>query len=227
MISSAVFANEKLEKVRLQLKWYHSFQFAGYYAVEKVLKNDYEILFMDIRMPIMDGITATHEIRKNAKYADLPIVALTANTMAGDKEKYLANGMNVFIPKPLKELELKLVLSEYANLSKIPKEIKNEDINNNNIINLNELLNNLDNDKELLQEIMEGYLEETNNYIQEIETAINAGNYEEIKINAHSIKGSSLNISANQFAEVAKEIEFAGKEKKYRSCEIRISKTKR
>ena len=74
----------------------------GQEAVEAVRKKSYDLVLMDGQMPEMDGVEATKEIRKeNGPKADVPIIAITANTMSGDREQYLDAGMNDYLPKPI------------------------------------------------------------------------------------------------------------------------------
>ena len=73
----------------------------GQEAVDLVESQEFDGILMDIQMPVMDGYTATREIRKKPGLDDLPIIAITANAMAGDRDKALAAGMNDHIPKPL------------------------------------------------------------------------------------------------------------------------------
>lgn len=73
----------------------------GLQAVEKVFNNHYDLVLMDIQMPEMDGLTATKKIRENSRYANLPILAMTAHAMAGDKELSLESGLNDHLTKPI------------------------------------------------------------------------------------------------------------------------------
>ncbi len=90
----------------------------GEIAVEKYLENDFDMIFMDIQMPVMDGIQATEKIRKIEKEKNIEkqivIIAMTANIMKGDKEKYLAVGMDGFIGKPFKQNELISVIDKFS-----------------------------------------------------------------------------------------------------------------
>jgi signal transduction histidine kinase len=89
----------------------------GEIAVEMFKKNDYDIVFMDIQMPIMDGMEATEKIRafeaSEANRKAVTIIAMTANTMKGDREIYLNSGMDGYIPKPFKVTDLKDVFDQF------------------------------------------------------------------------------------------------------------------
>jgi hypothetical protein len=74
----------------------------GAEAVTAVEKGSYDLVLMDVQMPSVDGVEATQRIRALAgAAAETPIIALTANTMAGDRERYLAAGMNAYVSKPI------------------------------------------------------------------------------------------------------------------------------
>ncbi|WP_137168962.1 response regulator [Marinomonas sp. FW-1] len=73
----------------------------GQEAIDKLKENTYDGILMDCQMPVMDGYTATRIIRQDAKYRDLPIISMTANALAGDKEKVIESGMNDHISKPI------------------------------------------------------------------------------------------------------------------------------
>ncbi len=73
----------------------------GQEALDMIDKEPYDIILMDIQMPIMDGLTATRKIRQKSQFATLPIVAMSAHAMTGDKEKSIENGLNDHITKPI------------------------------------------------------------------------------------------------------------------------------
>jgi PAS domain S-box-containing protein len=85
----------------------------GEIAVRKVQETLYDLVLMDMQMPVMDGITATKEIRKLPQFSQLPIVAMTANAMAADRQRCLDAGMNDHIPKPVEPENLWKVLLKW------------------------------------------------------------------------------------------------------------------
>lgn len=89
----------------------------GEEAIAMINKNSYDLVFMDVSMPVMDGITATHIIRKTE--LTLPIVALTANVMEGEREKFIGEGMNDYLIKPLDYDELNRILTLYSKTKRI------------------------------------------------------------------------------------------------------------
>jgi two-component system sensor histidine kinase/response regulator len=86
----------------------------GEIAVRMVQDNDYDLVLMDMQMPVMDGIEATRAIRADPRFADLPIIAMTANAMAADRDRCLEAGMNDHIPKPIDPDELFKILSRWT-----------------------------------------------------------------------------------------------------------------
>jgi two-component system, sensor histidine kinase and response regulator len=86
----------------------------GEIAVRMSQQNDYDVVLMDMQMPVMDGIEATREIRSDPRLRNLPIIAMTANAMAADREKCLEAGMNDHIGKPIDPDQLFSVLLRWA-----------------------------------------------------------------------------------------------------------------
>jgi len=86
----------------------------GQEAVNAVKENEYDAVLMDIQMPVMDGYTATREIRKDERFKELPIIAMTAHAMAGDEEKSLEAGMNGHVAKPIDPDQLFSTLQKWV-----------------------------------------------------------------------------------------------------------------
>ena len=88
----------------------------GLEAFEKRRSNDYDLIFMDIQMPVMNGVEATHEIleyEEDEELPHIPIVALTANALKGDRERFLSEGMDEYISKPIEISELIYILNKF------------------------------------------------------------------------------------------------------------------
>ncbi|MBT3236105.1 MAG: response regulator [Bdellovibrionales bacterium] len=86
----------------------------GQEALDRLNELSFDLVLMDCQMPIMDGYVATGKIRAQERLKNLPIIALTANTMRGDKEKCLAAGMSDFIGKPIEENSFYKTILEYS-----------------------------------------------------------------------------------------------------------------
>jgi len=103
----------------------------GLEAFEKRRNNDYDLVFMDIQMPVMDGIEATHEIldyEEDEELPHIPIVALTANALKGDRERFMGEGMDEYITKPIETSELLYILNKFLADKAVDtsKEVKEE-----------------------------------------------------------------------------------------------------
>jgi CheY-like chemotaxis protein len=96
----------------------------GLESFEKRRSGNYDLIFMDIQMPVMDGIEATHEIldfEEDEEEAHIPIVALTANALKGDRERFLAEGMDEYITKPIETTELLYILNMFLSHKAVSK----------------------------------------------------------------------------------------------------------
>jgi CheY-like chemotaxis protein len=85
----------------------------GAEAVQLFLQNEYQLILMDIQMPVMDGLEATRRIIASQKYSDMPIpvIALSANAMAEDRSKAISSGLSGFLSKPIDVRELDQILN--------------------------------------------------------------------------------------------------------------------
>jgi signal transduction histidine kinase/DNA-binding response OmpR family regulator len=107
--------------------WHFDFDIVnnGKEAIEALQQHDYQLLLMDIQMPLMDGYTTTTKIRNELKI-NIPIIAMTAHAMAGEREKCLGYGMNEYISKPIREKELYNIMNKFPITNGGKTGIKNE-----------------------------------------------------------------------------------------------------
>jgi len=117
LVAEDNFINQKLVK-QILLRYGVEVELAnnGLEAFEKRKGSNYDLIFMDIQMPVMDGIEATHEIinyEVEEKLTHIPIIALTANALNGDKERFLEEGLDEYIPKPIETNELLYILKKF------------------------------------------------------------------------------------------------------------------
>ncbi len=208
--------NQKLMEVMLMQKNINSKSVGnGLLALEEIkLGNVYDIIFMDINMPVMNGIEATLaiiEYEKDNNLKHTPIVSLTANAVAGDKEKYLSIGMDDYIPKPFEEYMLNNILKKYLSVDKKSEkfDLEKKLLNQNNFEysieqSSNALGLNITIFKTILKTFIDSIDEDLNKLKQEIENSNNEG----ISQIAHKIKGASGNLKINNIYEITKEIEI-------------------
>lgn len=82
-------------------------------ALARVGEVQPDLIFMDINLPDLDGIEVTRRIKEKPEYADIPVIALTANAMVGDREKYLSQGCDDYLRKPISRTDLRAVLDRF------------------------------------------------------------------------------------------------------------------
>ncbi len=188
----------------------------GEEALEKVKTRQFDIVFMDCRMPVMDGFEATRRIRALENVdPDLPIVALTANASEQDKQACLAAGMTDFLSKPYAEKDLLEIIQKWlpTTSQEILPDTAEVVVPQENVI-LDQL--QFDSIKDSLAEEFSNFaLDITDkfmNYQEEIIAALKTGNMQAVAEKGHSLKGIAAMIGARQVAEIALRIEQAGNE---------------
>ena len=108
--------NQKLVLAILRKKGYHiDVANHGREALQKIetAETPYEVVLMDVQMPILDGLEATRLLRRDPRWGDLPIIAMTAHAMTGDRERCLEAGMNGYISKPVQPAHLVATVEQY------------------------------------------------------------------------------------------------------------------
>ena len=197
----------------------------GKQAVELALSQTFDGVLMDIQMPELDGYGATQEIRKHRTSEQLPIIAMTANAMAGDREKALGMGMNDHVPKPIDPNQLYIAIRRWfckdkadaaqpaiqqatamvskptVNNGDLPAEIDGIDI-------VSGLQRVVGNDK-LYLKILLKFRDSQMNAVDEIRAALAAGDGELAQRLAHTVKGVAGNLGANDLQAAAAAVDTA------------------
>ena len=217
----------------------------GVEALAALGSSHYDVVFMDIQMPEMDGYEATRQIRSQSTTTINPgvtIIAMTAHALKSDRDRCLNTGMNDFLTKPVRLEELNEVLTRAMsqleesltdNNANIPGRgvsendgIQDESLEMDNfsadddstsdrdtkLFDRNAFLRKLDDDLELYRELLDDFIQGTNDYFKDIEDGRREDDFEKIRISAHSIKGSAGSIEAAQMQAAAYAVEKAAKD---------------
>lgn len=182
----------------------------GLEAVEKVKTNYFDLVLMDMEMPVMDGHEATAVIRNELKN-NIPIIALTANAQPAEKEKCLQLGMNGYVSKPIDTSDLfntiyKLTRKAVA----VKKPIINSQtvtVTSDKVCNLDYLMGATHGNKEIIHNIADVFFEETRKELILLNDAIKKNNYTVINDISHKIKSAFPILGISVLEPVFKEIE--------------------
>lgn len=177
----------------------------GEEAVKMVNERKFDIVLMDIQMPVMDGFDATIAIRKNPKFSDLPILAMTANVTIDDREKCFKVGMNDFISKPvdIKELLKKinhltnLNINENISIREDTSSIKNINLKNLEGIDVESALRRLRGNYNLYKKLALKFYSIHKYDIEKIKVSVEKKDYKTAEIITHTLKGAAGNLGAN------------------------------
>ncbi len=173
----------------------------GEESIDKYKQEKFDLILMDINMPIMDGLNATKEIRNiENEYYKIPIVALTANSIAGDKEKYLNQGMDDYLSKPIEFDKLVNILKKYL-LSNESQKIELQKITSSNISE--KLLI----PKEISEMLIKNFKNKILKDMEELNLLIINQDDEALKQKAYDIKNSCLNMDLTMAIEILERIE--------------------
>jgi CheY-like chemotaxis protein len=175
----------------------------GIEAIDYSQRETFDLILMDVQMPVIDGLCATQAIRELERSTNrrVPIIALTAHTMKGDKERCLAAGMTDFLAKPVQFRAL-LEMIDRCSQSTVslpvlkscaPKQMSSREL----------LLDRVGGDTELLAELIELHLRQTPLRLQEMREAIAQQNREVLSQLAHKVRGSLSNLAEGEMLEHA------------------------
>ncbi|MEE8432368.1 MAG: response regulator [Candidatus Desulfatibia sp.] len=189
----------------------------GREAIEALEKSSYNVVLMDIRMPEMDGLEATRIIRdpqSKVRNHDIPIIAVTASTLTGDRELFLKAGMNDYISKPIDSQKFLAIIAKYTADADAANHKTADSIEQDkaDIFNKDELLNRTGGDKELLEELLNLFLKNFPDQLQALKQALQNNDTEQVTHQAHTIRGASANLGAYALKNAALSMETAGKD---------------
>jgi two-component system, sensor histidine kinase and response regulator len=184
----------------------------GREAVDAVEQQAFDLVLMDVQMPEMDGLEATQCIRaaEQSQGGHVPIIAMTAHAMSGDRERCLQAGMDEYISKPIRLGQLAEKLAMVLPL-RVARETPPADSGQNAaLVDWDEALRGVGGDRQLLREVVQIFLQEVTPLMDEIRAAIAGHDAAALKRGAHSLKGSILFLGAAEPADQALQLEQIG-----------------
>lgn len=204
----------------------------GVQALQAMSEVCYDLVLMDCQMPEMDGYETTRLIREqkhNVINPQVPIVAITANAMKGDREKCLDAGMNDYMAKPVSNFEFSQLLEKYlgekpsctpapatVTTNKTPNDMMS---NENAIFQEKEMLERLKEDKGVASIIIANFLDDIPQQIASLRTAIAERDEEKAFLTAHTIKGAALLVGGKALSKAAEKVEIVAKSGKLYKAE--------
>jgi two-component system sensor histidine kinase/response regulator len=179
----------------------------GKEALALATAENFDVAFMDVQMPEMDGLDATAAIRKSETVSrtHLPIFAMTAHAMSGDRERCLQAGMDGYITKPVRFSDIEQTLSDLTDKPKPQVEPA--------FWNKVEALGRIEGDEELLHEMCQIFLENSPKLLRKLQQALAAGDADAVMRLAHSLKGEASYLNATGTCNAARQLEEMGRNK--------------
>lgn len=190
----------------------------GAEALEMLDARAYDFVFMDCQMPEVDGFEATRRIRADARFDALPVVALTANALSGDREACLDAGMNDYLTKPFTRDQLESMLDKWTSgPRKAAVAIEGSgqygamDLIDERALNEIRMLDE-DGESTIFDEIVGEYMTSSERLVAAIDDAAAHGRADEIASSAHALKSSSAAVGLKVFGEQCARLEHLGRE---------------
>jgi signal transduction histidine kinase/DNA-binding response OmpR family regulator/HPt (histidine-containing phosphotransfer) domain-containing protein/HAMP domain-containing protein len=195
----------------------------GREAVKAVETVPYDLVLMDVQMPEMDGFAATREIRNSkSDIRNVPIIAMTALAMKGDRERCLEAGMDDYISKPIEPQQLVKKIETWVDIDNKGGPSTERDAGQHSgpppkshdspPIDLDKAVERAMGDRVFLERMLQEFLTQVPAQIQALRTALKQGDGETVERRAHTLKGAAANLSANQVAAAALRLEQVGRE---------------
>lgn len=208
--------NQEIARDTLEQEGHHvTLVINGAEAVDAVQQDAYDIVLMDVHMPEMDGPTATRHIRAlSGPEAGIPIIALTADAMAGDREKFLGAGMDDYVSKPFDPVELFSSISRCLNADPVNVEMSSTPAPPGGTER--ETAGRLESaiveplrvgKPDLWKKLVTVYLEDMARGLEKMAQALSDGDFAAVHLTAHTLKSSSANMGATYLSELCRKLE--------------------
>ncbi len=193
----------------------------GSEALAMLKKARFDLVLMDVQMPKMNGFQTTAAIRKEEESTGehLPIIAMTAHAMEGDRERCLAAGMDGYVAKPIQVESLVNAIENVGQAPEVAKVAKPATPRQQDPIDTASALARVEGDVELLMEMVALFLEELPDLLTTLREAVTAGDAGAIERAAHKLKGSVGNFAARPAFEAALKLEVLGRERNLSEAE--------
>lgn len=171
---------------------------SGFDALEKCKKITYDMIFMDISMPDMDGIETTARIRKECpRNRESVIIAMTAHAMDGDRDSFIQQGLDDYISKPFDREILRGLVEKYRNEKVLAIQEKSQ-VDGDILLDVRELKLKFENEFDFIEEIMKMFMNEAPDKMDEILLAFEKRDFKTVNDTAHYMKGVSANLCLNK-----------------------------
>jgi signal transduction histidine kinase/ligand-binding sensor domain-containing protein/DNA-binding response OmpR family regulator len=206
--------NQRLALRVLEKQWHDVILVGnGRDALTALEGSQFDLVLMDVQMPVMDGLETTRAIREREEKTGehLPIVAMTAHAMKGDRERCLSAGMDDYVSKPIQTAELLRTLRRAASKKAAADSRDHGQAASTSAHPLDVALQRLEGDKEVLAEIVSLFLADTPQLFEEAREALSLGDAASLAQAAHKLKGSVAYFDAGPAAAAASKLEVLGK----------------
>ncbi|MFC6673960.1 PAS domain S-box protein [Marinobacterium aestuariivivens] len=176
-------------------------------------EGGYGLILTDLHMPDVDGFQLTRAIRQEEQGAHaIPILALTANALRGEKERALTAGMNDYLTKPVQLMELDQALQEWMpEADGLPVESQDSDGHDGAVIDIDVLEQLVGDDPDTIRELLQAYRDSVSEFSPQLEKSRQQGDVQQIESIAHRLKSSSRSVGALHLGDLCAELENACK----------------